>query len=62
MNKYTVKQWCKIAGVEIVDNDGFRGLNLNEAPITLDIFTKGIMECTVVDTNQYQNAIIKALA
>ena len=60
----TLKEWCRIFGVEIIDNDGFRWVNDNVVeywPITIEQFLKGIMECTILPTNKDRFAVAEDL-
>lgn len=62
MNKRnTIQRWCEIFGVEIVDNDGFRGQDLKTSEISLNEFLKGISECTIHSKNFHRTRVMDAL-
>lgn len=61
MKTYTILQWCDIFGIELVDNDGFRGLELDKNPITLDSFIEGITICTIDILNKDKYSVLDKL-
>ena len=58
---YTINHWCQIFGIEIIDNDGFRGLDLDKNEIALDRFIEGIASCTINPTNRDKYLVLNAL-
>ena len=61
MKTYTVLQWCNIFGIELVDNDGFRKLDIKRDLITLDSFVEGISSCTIYPENVAKYSVLNAL-
>ena len=61
MKTYTILQWCEIFGIELIDNDGFRGLELDKYPISLDLFVEGIVFCTINPKNRVKYAVLNDL-
>lgn len=45
--KYTIVEWTQIFGVEIVDNEGFRNVDINTQEVNLEGFLNGICQCAL---------------
>lgn len=57
----TVLKWCDIFGIELVDNDGFRGFDINKTEITLDLFLEGINVCTINPIDRTRYCVLREL-
>jgi len=52
----TLLEWCDIFGIEMVDPDGFRDIDIKADYISLDRFLKDISESTIgiADKGRYK--------
>lgn len=51
LKTYSIKKWCELFGVEILDNDGFQGFEMT-TEIPLHTFIDGISVCTIQPTSK----------
>lgn len=61
MKTYTVLGWCQIFGIELIDNDGFRRLDVKIVPITLNQFVEGIVSCTINPVDPVKYSVLAQL-
>lgn len=61
LKTYTIDRWCELFGLEIVDNDGFKGIDLNRVEVGLDLFLEGITICTINPTDKEKYKILDFL-
>ena len=61
MKSYTIEEWCKLFGIRIIDNDGFRGMDLAKNVISFAEFFKGIVSCTIIPINDKKHKIFQYL-
>jgi hypothetical protein len=61
LKTHTISKWCEIFGVSIIDNDGFRGLELNNNEVNLELFLDGINICTIAVVNKERYKVLNEL-
>jgi hypothetical protein len=54
-------EWCDVFGVEMVDPDGFRDIDWQSEPITLERFLKDISESTIGIANKGRYEVLMDL-
>jgi hypothetical protein len=60
-HQYTVIQWCKIFGIELIDNDGFT-VDVKTCPVNLSTFVDGIFSCTISIVNRDKYSVLSAMS
>lgn len=58
--QYTIRRWCELFGIELVDDDGFRDeeLTMNDM-VDIDRFVDGMVKSTIcpVDKERYAHLV-----
>ena len=62
MKTRTLNDWCRIFGVEIIDNDGFPGEAWgSDCLYDIETFVHGLAECTIIPVDKGRYAVLEDL-